>query len=135
MDYRQKVFFLFLLFMVFMNFAKGQQNCPSQNLYKTKYVTDGEDSHRLSLPLNIFITSDSIIASTDEKGIDHFLAFRIINKTCIWKADFSEGKSFYNLMLGDVRGNSYPTLNIIVTKSQPVYLELLYENGQKRIFQ
>ena len=50
-------------------------------------------------------------------------------KTCSWDEGFSEGKSIYKLMLYDVTGNKYPTLEISDEKKQPAYIELLYENA------
>ena len=124
----------FLLFFFLLNSVKGQDKCSPQFLYKTKYLGEGKDNSRLIFPLHFIITTDSLIVSIDINGKDQFLAFRIISKECFWNKDFSEGKSEYKLMLYDLRGNKYPTLNIIVDKKQPVYIELLYENAEKRVF-
>jgi len=124
----------FLLFFFLLNFVKGQDKCPPQNIYKTKYLGDGKDSSRLIFTLYFIISADSLIVSVDVKGKDQFLTFRIMTKACFWNKDFSEGKSEYKLLLYDISGNKYPTLNIVADKKQPMYIELLYENGQKRVF-
>jgi len=124
----------FLVFFFLLNLVKGQDKCPPQFLYKTKYLGDGKNSSRLIFPLYFIIIADSLIVSIDANGKDQFLAFRIISKECFWNDDFSEGKSQYKLMLYDVGGNKYPTLNFIIDKNQPLYIELLYENAEKRVF-
>lgn len=129
-----KIIAFLFLYLCYSSGTIAQANCPSTNLYKTKFLNDGKDSSRLSFPLNFIITADSIIVSFDAKGKDQFFAFRIMNKECFWNEDFSEGKSVYKLMLGDLRGNKYPTLNISSSKKQPLYIELLYENSEKRVF-
>ena len=111
----------------------AQSNCPPQNLYITNFLSDGIDSSRLKFPLKFCITTDSIIISYASVN-RQFAAFRVLNKACFWNEDFSEGKSEYKLMLYDVRGNKQPTLNIIINKKQPMYIELLYENSEKRVF-
>lgn len=121
------------LFITQCNIIIAQSNCPQQNLYTTNFLSDGEDSSRLKFPLKFNITNDSIIVSYTKVN-RQFLAFRVLSKECSWNKDFSEGKSEYKLMLYDVRGNKYPTLNIIVDKKQPVLIELLYENAEKRVF-
>ena len=123
------IFFL----LAFQGNILAQPNCPQQNLYTTNFLNDGKDISRLKFPLKFSFTNDSIIISY-AKVNRQFAAFRILNKLCFWNEDFSEGKSEYKLMLYDVRGNRYPTLNIIVNKKQPVYIELLYENAEKRVF-
>lgn len=111
----------------------AQSNCPQKISYSMNFLSDGKDSSRLKFPLNFNITNDSIIISY-AKSKRQFAAFRTLSKECFWNEDFSEGKSEYKLMLYDVRGNKYPTLNIIADKKQPVYIELLYENAEKRVF-
>ena len=124
----------FLLFFFLLNLVKGQDKCPLQHLYKTQYLGEGKDNSRLIFPLYFIISADSLIVSIDANGKDQFLAFRIISKACFWNENFSEGKSEFKLMLYDIRGNKYPTLNIIADKKQPLYIELLYENSEKRVF-
>jgi len=111
----------------------AQSNCPQQSIYNTNFLSDGEDSSRLKLSLSFNVTNDSIIISYSKVN-RQFAVFRILTKVCFWNEDFSEGKSEYKLLLYDIRGNKYPTLNIIVDKKQPVYIELLYENSEKRVF-
>ena len=111
----------------------AQDNCPQQNFYTTNFLSDGKDSTRLRFPLKFSITNDSIIVSYTKVN-RQFLAFRVLSKACSWNKDFSEGKSEYKLMLYDVRGNKFPTLIMSSNKKEPVYIELLYENAEKRVF-
>lgn len=128
-----KLILTIILFFAIKGTILAQSNCPQQNFYTTNFLSDGKDSARLSFPLKFSITNDSIIISY-AKVNRQFAAFRVLNKACFWNEDFSEGKSEYKLMLYDVRGNKYPTLNISSDKKQPVYIELLYENSERRVF-
>lgn len=126
------VFILFLL--AFACTIKAQEKCPQINLYKTNFLGNGTDNPGMHFPLNFIIKTDSLIISIDTAGKNQFAAFRVLDKECNWNEDFSEGRSTYKLMLGDLKGNRYPSLNIIRSKKQPVYIELVYENSEKRIF-
>jgi hypothetical protein len=115
----------------------AQENCPSVKLYKTKFVKDGKDSSSLlSLPLNFIFRNDSIIISYDEIGKRTLMEFRIMNKECKWNEDFSEGKSIFKLMVGGIMERKFPVLTIRSDKEQGKKneIELLYENGEIRIF-
>ncbi len=129
-----KTFILFVvLLLTFNSNLIAQLNCPKENLYKTNFIGDGEDSSRLKFPLVFNLTNDSVIIKYLTINRE-FAAFRVLSKTCNWNQDFSEGKSEYKLMLYDVAGNKYPTLTIIQNKNKSVYFELLWENKEKRIF-
>jgi len=123
---------LTIFLLAFQGTILAQSNCPQQN-YTTNFLNDGKDSIRLKLSLDFKVTSDSIVISY-AKVNRQFAVFRILTKVCFWNEDLSEGKSEYKLLLYDIRGNKYPTLNIIVDKKQPVYIELLYENSERRVF-
>lgn len=111
----------------------AQSNCPVRTEYKTNFIGDGNDTIRLFFPLVITATTDSIIISYLNEN-RQFLAFKIMAKECFWNETFSEGKSTYKLMLYDIAGNKYPTLTITGDKKQPVYIELLYENSNQKVF-
>ncbi len=125
------VFILFLL--AFTCTIKAQEKCPPTNLYKTNFLGNGTGTG-MRFPLNFIIKTDSLIIGIDTAGRNQFAAFRILNQNCEWNEDFSEGKSVYKLMIGDLRGNKYPTLSINSSKKQPLYIELLYENSEKGVF-
>jgi hypothetical protein len=111
----------------------AQKMCPEVNLYKTSFVGDGLDTSRIFFPLNFIISMDSIIINPSEKSKTSFLSFRILTKECFWNEDFSQGKSEYNLLYTQITGNKSAVLKIIRDKNQPIYIEILYENGQKRV--
>lgn len=132
--YAKKAVAIIVFLLFFLKVVQGQNNCPIKNLYETNYMGDGKDSIRLYFPLSFIVKNDSIVVSIDKKGEDQFMAFRIMSKTCAWKENSNEGKVSFYLMLGDVKGNKFPTLNLTCTKEQPVYIELLYENAERRVF-
>lgn len=133
----KQIIALLILIVAFWGKSNAQDKSPDIKIYKTKFVLDGKDSTaKLSLPLCIIITNDSIIVSMDEKGKARFMDFRIMNKECKWNEDFSVGKSVYKLLMGGVIERKFPTLTVISDKPQGLdyTIELLYEDGGKRIF-
>jgi hypothetical protein len=123
----------FILFLCYHSLY-SQTECPTKNLYRTNFINNVKDSSRLSLTLFFLVKPDSLIISFDPNGKSDFLSFRVLNKQCFWDDNFLEGKSIFKLMLGDVIESKYPTLIIQENKKKGTYIELLYENSEKRVF-
>jgi hypothetical protein len=126
-----------ILFLISLNIAYGQSKCPDVNVYKTEKVSDTLDmASGLRMPLNFIIKEDSIIVSADASGKYELMALKILSRECFWNADFSEGKSVYNLLLGSDKGlpPQYPKMIIQRKKDEMGFVELLYENSEPRVF-
>ncbi len=131
----KKVAVLAIFILFFCDYSLlAQDKCPPKNLYRTNFINDGKDSLRLSLPLFFVVKPDSIIISYDPNGKKSFLAFRLLSKQCFWDDNFTEGKSIFKLILGDAIEAKFPTLVLEENKKQGTYIELLYEDSEKRVF-
>ena len=129
----KKVLIIYL-FSVYLASSKceGQDSCLSIGLYRTDSV--GNEKEKIIIPLVFNITHDSVIIYPGSNQTMPFLAFKILDKRCEWKEDFSEGKTSFRLRLKENGTEKYPTLNLLYISRKNHFFELLYENSERRIF-
>ena len=129
----KKVLLFLLLSHILLGQCKGQDACLSDTTFKTDSL--GNESEKLDFPLYFSVTSDSInIYYWNEQTIS-FLSFKILTKSCNWKKYRSEGIISYRLLLlTNDRIEKHPILNMVFVSPSHQFVEILYENSEKRIF-
>ena len=128
-------YIFFIISSVFLFFeSKAQTECPPISIYKTLTVSEIKDSAQLKLPLQFTISTDSIVAVSDNIWRRKFFEFRILGKECFWNKELTKGRTVYRAMLYNVKRNLYPTITINYTDSVKKYIEIAYENGRNRFF-
>jgi len=123
-----------LLFLYFLSGqCKGQDSCTTVGIYKTDSA--GDESEKLAFPLYFSVTIDSIIIYLQTERTIPFLSFKILTKNCNWEKYFLKGITTYKVLLLEDDGiEKHPTLNIVFTNPAQRFIEILYENSEKRIF-
>ncbi|HEY0039365.1 MAG TPA: hypothetical protein VGB71_01820 [Flavisolibacter sp.] len=113
---------------------QAQNSCRQEAVYRTSSVGNGKESFPLALMF--FIKSDTLRIANNErsaKASDN-VPFLITEKICSWNADYSEGKSFFKLLLTEKGEVKRPTLAIEINEKKGKII-LQYENAEPRVFE
>ncbi|MEO7446160.1 MAG: hypothetical protein ABIU55_11730 [Ferruginibacter sp.] len=113
----------------------AQTTCPNKPSYQTKFISDGSPGFRLPYSLVFEVVGDSLYIREGANSKVNFLEFKILSKRCSWNTDFTFGNATYQLEIFIKEKKEVPILNIIIKEAGITYIELLYPDSEKRIFE
>ena len=123
-----------VIFVFIINKGVCQSNCPDSSIFHTSDLGNGIE--QLAIPLKFKVYRDKILIRNDapeEKPSLMDVSFKILEKSCKWDKDFSEGISLYKVILDDSESPRKAVISISI-RDKKGKIQLLYENSDPRIF-
>lgn len=129
----KQIFFFELFFLLLIaNISYSQENCDKDGLYQIDSL--GNEVEKIPVALDFIFTKDSVIMCPKGNRIYILAEFKITDKKCEWEEVFVRGTISYKLLLIEKGIERHPVLNLIFINKTSAYIELLFENSEKRVF-